>query len=252
MVIIHKMTDLLTPAQLIECLVSTVVSPKEKVLLALAYCGDGPTSVSKIRSTAISFGLREAKTMNISRFLINSKGLVARLPNGWQLTKTGITQVKSVLAKQKGDIAPETAINLRNHLAKISNSDTRVFIEEAIECLEANLLRSAVVMSWVGAISILYDYVISHRLSDFNAEAARRNAKWKTAITRDDLALMREAEFLDILAELSILGKNTKEHLKNSELNLRNSCGHPSSLLIGVNNVEAHIEFLLLNVYQKF
>jgi hypothetical protein len=105
-------------------------------------------------------------------------------------------------------------------------------------------------MSWVGAISVLYDHVITNHLENFNKEAIRKN--WKLIKTRDDLALIRESDFLDAVAAISILGKNVKEHLKNTNLNLRNSCGHPSSLKLGKHIVEAHIEFLLLNVFEKF
>ena len=108
------------------------------------------------------------------------------------------------------------------------------------------------VFCWIGAVSVLYDYVFTNKLDEFNSAATRRDAKWKPATTRDDLALMKESDFLDILAAISALGKNVKEHLKNTCLNLRNSCGHPSSLRIGPENVKAHIEFLILNVYSKF
>lgn len=144
------------------------------------------------------------------------------------------------------------ANNLKPHLLKIDNLDTRNFVEEAINCLEMDLYRSAVVMSWIGAVSVLYDYVLANKIRDFNTEAKRRNPKWKIAKTKDDLALMREAEFLDILSHLSILSKNVKEQLKNNCLGLRNACGHPNSFKLGRNMVESHLETLILNVYEVF
>lgn len=144
------------------------------------------------------------------------------------------------------------ANNLKPHLLKIKNSDTRNFVEEAIDCLEMELYRSAVVMSWVGAVSILYDYVLENKLDDFNSEAKRRNPKWKIASTKDDLSLMKESDFLDVLASLSIIGKNVKEQLKNNCLSLRNACGHPNSFRIGRSMVEGHLETLLLNIYEVF
>jgi hypothetical protein len=142
--------------------------------------------------------------------------------------------------------------NFKPHLLKINDSDTRAFVEEAIDCFEAGLYRSSVVMSWVGAISILYDYVIKEKRNEFNIEATRRNPKWKDAQTKDDLSLMKESEFLDVLAALSIIGKNVKEQLKNNCLGLRNSCGHPNSFRVGRSMTESHLEMLLLNVYDKF
>jgi len=52
--------------------------------------------------------------------------------------------------------------------------------------------------------------------------------KWKAAKTVDDLATMKEAEFLSVLEALSIIGKSVKQELDRC-LRLRNGCGHPNS-----------------------
>uniref|UniRef100_UPI001C09C1CE hypothetical protein n=1 Tax=Acinetobacter baumannii TaxID=470 RepID=UPI001C09C1CE len=62
---------------------------------------------------------------------------------------------------------------------------------------------------------------------------------------------MKEAEFLDRIAAIGMIGKNVKAQLL-AGLNLRNGCGHPNSLKVGANAVAAHIEMLLLNVFDKF
>lgn len=238
--------------ELTNLLSSKDLPRREKVLLILAYANESPISLSTIKQTAIIHGLREIDKWNVADILAKAKGLAVKVPDGWKLTGSGASFIKNEFQKQDTFSTKDTAIQLRNHLNKIRNMETRQFVEEAIKCLESDLYRSAVVMSWVGAMSILYDHVISNLLSDFNIEAKRRKTDWKFATTKDDLALMKESEFLDILTSLSIIGKNTKEHLKNNCLNLRNSCGHPSSLKIGKHIVEAHIEFLILNVYEKY
>ena len=50
---------------------------------------------------------------------------------------------------------------------------------------------------------------------------------------------------------MSVIGKNTKTELLKA-LNLRNSCGHPNSLRISAHTAAAHLELLLLNVFDKF
>jgi hypothetical protein len=62
---------------------------------------------------------------------------------------------------------------------------------------------------------------------------------------------MAEADFLDRIAAISVIGKNVKKEL-NDCLDRRNGCGHPNSLQIGANTVAHHIEILFLNVFQKF
>lgn len=237
---------------LVDLLSSPDLSRRDKILLVLATNPELPLSVSSIEQIAVEAGLREIEKWNISDLLVKARGLAVRVANGWKLTGKGLGYVRTDVLKQDMTSTKPAAINLRSHLAKIGNPDTRGFVEEAVKCLECDLYRAAVVMSWIGAMSVLYDYVIANKLAEFNAEAKRRDVKWKTAVTRDDLALMKESEFLDILTAISVLGKNVKEHLKNTCLNLRNSCGHPSSLKLGKHTVESHIESLVMNVYEKF
>ena len=107
------------------------------------------------------------------------------------------------------------------------------------------------VLSWVGAVAVLHDHVISKKLGDFNAEALRRWPKWKAATTGDELAVMKEADFLQVLQAISVIGKNIREELEAC-LKYRNACGHPSSLKIVETRVVAHVETLMANVFESF
>ena len=86
----------------------------------------------------------------------------------------------------------------------------RSFVEEAIACAEAGYHRAAVVLSWVGALAVLYELVTKKHLIAFNSEAQRRDAKWRSAKTTDDLARIKEYDFLQILEAISIIGKSTR------------------------------------------
>ena len=94
-------------------------------------------------------------------------------------------------------------------------------------------------------MAVLYNHVHSHKLNDFNSEAKRIDANWKAAKTKDDLGRMKENDFLDRIAALSIIGKNVRQELGKC-LTLRNGCGHPNSLTLRTNAVANHIEILLL------
>ena len=143
------------------------------------------------------------------------------------------------------------ATDLRGLLPKVKDEATRLFVEEAVQCYELELYRSAVVMAWLAAVHVLKYEVHQRHLAAFNAEAARVDAKWKPAKTTDDIGRMNEADFLDRLTAISLIGKNVKEELQKC-LKLRNGCGHPSTLRIGPNAVASHIEILLLNVFHPF
>jgi hypothetical protein len=141
---------------------------------------------------------------------------------------------------------------LTKHLSKISQQDTRNFIEEAVGSFESGHYRAAVVLSWVGAVSVLQNHVLRSELSRLNSEARRRDSKWKDIHTGDDFGRLKEHDFLDILDAIGVIGKNVKQVLQNQCLNLRNACGHPNSLQISENSVAAHLDTLVLNVFSKY
>lgn len=103
----------------------------------------------------------------------------------------------------------------------------------------------------LAAVDVLYSEVVAHHLASFNAEAVKVNSKWKPAVNEDGLSRMGEADFLDRLAAIGVLGKNAKEELAKA-LKLRNGCGHPNSLKVGPNMVASHLETLILNVFEVF
>ena len=144
------------------------------------------------------------------------------------------------------------ATALRKLLPKIVSERNRDFVAEAVSCYERKNLRVAAVLSWVGAVAIMYDHVIQHQLSAFSTEWVKRNpSKNKPITSLDDLSDLQEDTFLDILHAISVIGKSVKDELKAC-LKFRNGCGHPNTLVIGQTRVAAHLETLINNVYLKF
>ncbi|MFG1348801.1 hypothetical protein [Xanthobacter autotrophicus] len=223
---------------------------RDKLLLVLATF-EQPVKVVDVRSRAEEAGFRIPKKWNISDVLGRSGGLAIRVPLGWELTDTGKNHLRNLGVTSVSPAAMQVAADLRQHLAKVKNSTTHAFVEEAIKCHEAKLYRAAVVMSWIAAVDVLYRDVVANHLAAFNVEAKNFNAKWKPAVNEDGLARMGEADFLDRLVPIGVIGKNVKEELAKA-LKLRNGCGHPNSLKIGQNMVASHLEILLLNVFEPF
>lgn len=226
-------------------------SKTDKLILCLAENASEPKSVKAIRELAKSAGLRSAERWNVSQLLSGSRGLAIRTDTGWELSSDGRSRALELAGSLAASPAPKVAASIRAHLHNLSSPDTRAFVEEAIRCFESGLFRAAVVLSWVGAVSVLYSHVHKSRLADFNTEASRRDPKWRPAKTADDLARMKEHELLGVLEAISVLGKSVKQELEVC-LKLRNGCGHPNSLRIGENRVAAHIETLVLNVFSHF
>jgi hypothetical protein len=234
-----------------ELLALSDVTPRNKLLICLALEPLKAHKVAEVREFALKLGFRKAKDLHISSILSRAKSYAILTPNGWELTSAG----KSLVAETAGPLLPSvTALvvsGLRKQLPTIANEATRAFVEESVKALEAKLYRSAIVLAWVGAMSVLYDHVVQNGLAAFNAEAVRRDTKWRTAKTQDDIARMKEHDFLQVLAALSVIGKSVKDELEVC-LKLRNGCGHPNSLVVGENRASAHVETLIQNVFAKF
>jgi hypothetical protein len=223
---------------------------RDKLLLLLATF-EIPAQLADIRSRAQEAGFKVPAKWNMSDILGKSGGLAIRVPAGWELTDTGKNYLRNLGVESVNPAAMQVAADLRKHLENVKDAATRAFVEEAIKCHEAKLYRSAIVMSWIAAVDVLYHVVVAKHLASFNAEAKAVNPKWKSAVNEDGLARMKESEFLDRLVPIGVLGKNVKDELVDA-LKLRNGCGHPNSLKVGPNKVASHLETLLLNVFEPF
>lgn len=243
------------PKDALKDLLSQGLTSSDKLLICLAVEGQTAREVKEVRQLALGAGARGAKKWNISALLGRSPSLAARTSSGWELTAQGYDHVAKIAGPLLNSPIPRVASSLRAHLVSVSNPDSQAFVEEAIVCFEARQYRAAVVLSWVGAVSVLYDHVVANDLVGFNAEATARTATtkqpWVPAKNADDLARMKESEFLVNLEKRSIVGKSVRKQLENC-LDLRNGCGHPNSLKLAEHAVSSHVELLILNVFSVF
>jgi hypothetical protein len=243
---------LLTLEQLKQAVHAKGVTKTDVALLCVAAGGGREVATPAVKRLAIDAGVKGARAINFGAHLHSAEDKVFKTPAGWELTETGRLHVASSAALTLAvSPAATEAKSLRATLPAIESDDARAFLTEAVVCAEQSLHRAAVVLSWVGAVALLQEKVLQSHLASFNAEAARRDSRWKAAKSRDDLNRMKESEFLEVLQAISMLGKNVKQEL-DACLKLRNGCGHPSSLKVGSNKVAAHLETLSQNVFSAF
>ena len=242
--------------QLRELLQDERLNKTDQLLVILGVEADIPKTVSKIRELGRTNGLPEIGQRNISALLKATHGAAILLPQGWVLSANGRKELTRKVPDMNAGATPTAsiAVELRKHLGKIKDADTLAFLDASIRCYESRppLYRAAIVLSWVGAMSVLYNHVILRRLADFNAEARKRDSKWRDAKSVDGLSRMKEHDFLDVIEALGIVGKNVKRELQNNCLHLRNSCGHPNSFQVGEHRAAAHLETLIQNVFAEF
>ncbi len=240
---------MLDKTDLISLISDESLPRKDRVLLILSQAET--MTVARIREVALEFGLKKARSINFSNLLSRSGGLVAKLPGGWTLTKDGRCYLEKYGVNHKSAAIKEIDKNLRKQLLKIADKNTQDFIQEAIQCHEYGLNRSAIILSWVGAIYLLYDYVLRNNLDEFNDDARVRIKKWKDVVDHDDFSAMSERNFLDTLCRMSVISKHTKKSLIEC-LDRRNDSAHPNTMKVDDITVAHHISLLLSNVYQPF
>jgi hypothetical protein len=240
------------PEQLKDVLHTARLSRRDAIALILATINGQPISTTEVVRIGRDNGLNKIGTWNVSQYLAANKNIFVKFPEGWALGPNGKQHVLSLVSKLSGGQPAIINQSLRLLIPKLPNEEAKAFIGEAISCYESKCYRAAVVLSWVGAVAVLHNHIITNHLAVFNTEALARDPNWKAAKVADDLGLMKEDKFLDVLVKISVLGKNVKELLKNSCLALRNACGHPNTVQPGENMVGAHLEILVNHVFTKF
>jgi hypothetical protein len=112
--------------------------------------------------------------------------------------------------------------------------------------------RAAIVLTWVGAVYLMYNYVLRENLSEFNAEVYRRYPKKNPASTIDDLAvLVKEAEFLNVLEHIKVITKAEAKELEGCP-GRRNTAGYPNSHTFTEVGVGSPIETLITSMYLRY
>lgn len=226
------------------------LSQSDKLLVVLSTF-DEAAPLKEVLGKAEAAGFKRHNWSNPSASLSRTSGLAIHTEKGWEITNAGRQKLANDGVSEGSPGVINVASDLRAYLKSVSEQNTLDYLRETIRCYELGLFRSAVVMVWLAAVYVLQREVVLNHLGSFNAEAVRIDSKWKSAKTTDDLGRMKEADFLDRISAIGIIGKNVKGALTEC-LNRRNACGHPNSYKIGQNTVAAHVETLLLNVFSKF
>jgi hypothetical protein len=235
-----------------ESLARRDVSKTDKYLLIVAM-HDGPMKVNDIRAVARQNGWRDGAKSLPGDYLKHTKNAIY-VPNGWTVTEA----CKKRLADRKlinpaGVLTPVTEA-LERYLTDVHDPERARFVEEAIQCVKNKAYRSAIVLTWVGAVYLLYQYVLKDKRAEFNQEGHRRfqKAGWTNVTNIDGLATaVNESTFLSMLEHIGILTKAEQKEL-TSCLDRRNTAGHPNSASFEEVTVGAHIHELITKVYSKY
>lgn len=213
-----------------------------------------------IQEIAECFRLSNLSEPNASRLRKNLKKNSATLPgsnsDAFRLRLETQQRLDDTFVDQdQAPPSPQTPLNplataLSDHAARLQSEETREFVQEAISCMRHGEHRAAIVLSWIGAVSLLQQVVTNEHLKEFNDDAIREGVIKRPIKNVGDLSKLRESEFLNVLERISVISNAVKKELLVC-LGRRNNCGHPNDVRIGEAQVAAHIESLIQHVFER-
>lgn len=191
---------------------------------------------------------------NVSARLIN--GLKTKPPKyiksagGYRLHRSLRDQLSKKLG---GEISiSQTSTTLRNLEHKLPLGADKNFLKEAIDCFEIGANRASIIMTWILTMDHLFDYILAHKIVEFNAALAKdKGVKISSVAVRDDFTEIKESKFIELCRSSGIISNDVRKILEQ-KLGTRNSCAHPSGININKSKVVDFIEDLVDNVILKF
>jgi hypothetical protein len=167
--------------------------------------------------------------------------------------------VESYLSSRAPSYADDNALfkeiipYLQTAISKLAEDNRRRFMAEAISCLAVNARRAAIIMVWSGTLDHLYDYVLKHKIADFNSAISKRSDKYAKLIVKlkDDFSDIKDSVFIEVCRSAGIISGDVRKIL-DQKLDVRNTHAHPSSVEVGETKVVDFIEDLVTNVIVKY
>lgn len=177
----------------------------------------------------------------------------------YSLSIHGLKEVQDALGK--GTDSPETLSAfletalpyLQRLVAKVSDENRKKFLAEAIACLGVQAKRATIVMTWLVMLDHLFDYILVHKLGDFNAALKKRSDRVAalTVAGKDDFAELKESVFIEVARSAGIISNDVRKIL-DEKLGIRNTFAHPCAVEIHDTKVINFIEDLVDNVITKY
>lgn len=227
------------------------ITEVDRLLFVSSTENEKPKKPKEIRQLAVDAGWRKAKNWNVSSLATKSQGMIILTKDGYELRNSGRERLKEVGYNPNTPVVTAKTTELRDYLDKINNNLIKDLIEESIECYENRTWRAAICLSWQAAVAVMHEYVIKHKLTEFNTAGSAKYSRWNQIRSVNSLCEMKEFEFIDVLYKADIIDKNVKTELE-ARLRKRNSCGHPNMLKASGPAANEHLTSLLDHVFVEF
>jgi hypothetical protein len=172
---------------------------------------------------------------------------------GYKLERSRRSEIEQQLLPV-GPGRVETSQTLRELLPQVRIETERNFLQEAIDCYEVGAYRAAIVMGWLLALDHLFEFVLRHKLAEFNLALAKNTDK-RVRVTavraKDDFSEMPESKFIEFCRSAGIINNDVRKVL-DTKLGIRNSVAHPSAIAVSQVRATEFLDDLVQNVVLRF
>ena len=148
----------------------------------------------------------------------------------------------------------QTSVALRQLEEKFVEGNQKKFFKETIDCFEVGANRASIIMCWLLTLDHIYDLVLKHHLVAFNQKLALvtdKRVKVSVIIQKDDFSAIPEGKFIELLKSSGVISNDVRKIL-DTKLGTRNSCAHPSGVVIKKSKTIDFVEDLIENVIVKY
>lgn len=148
----------------------------------------------------------------------------------------------------------EITSKITNLASLIIDNDENDFFQELAKCFSIKAYRASIIMSWNLALDHLYEYILKHKLAEFNTALAAntdRRVRISTISVKDDFAEIPENKFIEFCRSSRIISNDVRKIL-DVKLGIRNSAAHPSNIKILESKALDFIDDLTTNVVLKY
>lgn len=234
-----------TPASLIDYFVyfiTVIIEDKTATPAGIERCFE----IGRLQkySNIASYLSRNSKRGSTTKFI--------KLKDGYQLERNIQLEIQKSL--HSGPSKKETSHLLRSLLTKLTTTEEKGFLLEAIDCYEIGAKRAAIVMTWLLTVNHLYSYVINKKLIDFNSVLDKntdKRIKIKAIKKIDDFSEIPEGKLIEFLRSSKIISNDVRKIL-DTKLGIRNSSAHPSAVTISEVKATDFIIDLVENIILKY
>ncbi len=191
--------------------------------------------------------------INVSQYLSDMEERKELLHDGRGYYLEGKVRAKYDSRYGEHDITLNVRQMVKDLLDTLPEAAEKDFAKEAVICLRHDAARATIIMVWNIAFYHLCNYVLRHKLTEFNqAYRTRYPKKWQNADVQtiasyDHFSVdLKESEVIEICKSANIINQNLHKILVE-KLGKRNAAAHPSTVRVTQVQAEAFIDDLIRN-----